>query len=191
MIEQLYFVKYKSGEKGCPIYIGGKHLKDGEWTGDHEWDYYNPDPFQSEVKSEYTLKMNESFIDLDYSKDFVSEKFLELLDELKIKYRSIRLEIILRANKNPEKKYYILLLVGRVFLLDEGKSKYQIARNLNTQEIIYSKVDSSAPVYSLIDEFYIKDIVTPHFFIAEEMGAVICTANFRNLAKDKNIVSSK
>ena len=148
---------------------------------------YNPDPFQSEVKSEYTLKMNESFIDLDYSKDFVSEKFLELLDELKIKYRSIRLEIILRANKNPEKKYYILLLVGRVFLLDEGKSKYQIARNLNTQEIIYSKVDSSAPVYSLIDEFYIKDIVTPHFFIAEEMGAVICTANFRNLAKDKNI----
>ncbi|WP_201612409.1 imm11 family protein [Psychrobacter immobilis] len=187
MIEQLYFVKYKSGEKGCPIYIGGKHLKDGEWTGDHEWDYYNPDPFQSEVKSEYTLKMNESFIDLDYSKDFVSEKFLELLDELKIKYRSIRLEIILRANKNPEKKYYILLLVGRVFLLDEGKSKYQIARNLNTQEIIYSKVDSSAPVYSLIDEFYIKDIVTPHFFIAEEMGAVICTANFRNLAKDKNI----
>ena len=41
MIEQLYFVKYKSGEKGCPIYIGGKHLKDGEWTGDHEWDYYS------------------------------------------------------------------------------------------------------------------------------------------------------
>ena len=187
MIEQLYFVKYKSGDKGCPIYLGGKYLKDGKWTGNHEWDYYNPDPFQSEVESNYSLKMDESFVDLDYSKDFVSEQFLKILDELKVKYRSIPLKIVLRGNKNPEKKYYILLLVGRVFLLDEGKSKYQIARNLNTQEIIYSKFDSSTPVYSLIDEFYIKNIVTPHFFIAEEMGAVMCTATFRDLAKDKGI----
>lgn len=191
MSTQLYFVDYDSDNEECPVYTGGKEFRDGEWTNNHEWNYIDPNPFKFTVTSNYSLKIDESKLNIDYCEDFVSKEFLDLLDYTEVEYRAIPYEIILRGNKKTIKDYFILLLVGRFFLLDETKSDFSLAINPNTHGILMSKIDERKPVYDIINNFYIKNIRHPNFFICEEIDKIICTEEFKNISIERNIIGIK
>lgn len=193
MKQKLYFIDYDDTGEGCPSYTGGKFFKDNVWTGDHEWEFDDPNPRSYEIKSAYSLKIDEKWIDFDYAgHTYVSENFLKALDECKVDYRAIPLEIYLRKNKQPEKKYFFLLLYGRFFLLDKERSKYTICQDPYTQEYLYEDYFPNEVCYDSIDEFYIKYPNNfPDFFICAELKKEICTEKFKKICESFNIVGIK
>lgn len=189
MMEFLYFVTYKSDDDSCPIYTGGKNYKDNEWTNDHEWRFNDPDPFKFEINSNYSLLIDEDFINLDFSDStYVSELFLKTLDELEVTYRAIPLQVILKNDKKTHKKYFILLLKGRYFLLDKEKSEFEFARDLYTGEVISSIFDEKENEYDVIEKFYIKETKIPELFICAETLDLMCTQRFKDKAEEKQLL---
>lgn len=194
MKQKLYFLEYDDSCQGCPVFTGGKFFKDNIWTGDHEWDFDNPNPEIYQIASDYSLRLDESFIDFDYSgHNYVSENFLNILDECRIAYRSIPLQIYLSQKKQPQKKYFFLLLVGRFFLLDKTTSQYTVSKDPNNEnEYLYETYFSNEVCYDIIDKFYIKDTDNlPDFFICAELKKEICTEKFKKLCESLDIVGVK
>lgn len=187
-MRKLFFVSYQADSNGCPTFTGGRHFKDDKYTGEHEWDFNDPNPFNFKIKSNYGLEMQEEFIDLDFSDNiYVSENFLKLLDRFNIKYRAIPYEIILNNNKKPNKNYYVLLLFGRYFLLDKEKSDYVIAKDFYTGQQLFSRFDNKEPVYEKISKFVIRDILVPELFICAENNKLMCTNDFKKSAEENNL----
>ena len=194
MKQKLYFLEYDDGCDRCPVFTGGKFLRDNLWTGDHEWSFDDPEPHKYGIYSSYSLKINEKFIDFDYSgHGYVSDKFLKTLDECNVKYRAIPLKIILRGNRRPQKNYFFLLLVGRFFILDKQKSNYTISKNPNNyNDYLYEPYFPSEVCYDFIEEFYIKDNCSfPDFFICGELKKEICTERFKDLCESLGNVGIK
>lgn len=194
MKQKLFYVEYDDSQKGCPVHFGGKYFKNNEWTGEHEWEFNDPNPFHYQITSKYSLKINENILELDYCDSYVSDKFLQILDLCKIQYRAIPLTILLRGNKHANKSYFFLLPAGRVFLLDKEKStNYTVVRNPdNPNEFLHEEYFPNEFVYETIENFYIKDNENfPDFFICGELNKVICTEHFKNLCEIHHMIGVK
>ncbi|QIW16280.1 hypothetical protein A4G20_08010 [Pasteurellaceae bacterium RH1A] len=194
MKQKLYFIDYDDICQGCPTFTGGKFLKDGIWTGEHEWDFDDPNPEHYNITSTYSLKIDEKSINFDYSgHNYVSENFLKVLNACKVNYRAVPLEIFLSKNKHPEKKYYFLLLCGRFFLLDKAVSKYTVCKSPNNEkEYLYETYFPNEVCYDLIEEFYVKDDGNlPDFFVCAELKKDVCTEKFKKLCQSLNITRIK
>lgn len=188
MMQKLYFIKYQANGTDCPHFTGGRHFKDECYTGEHEWDFNAPNPFNAEIKSHYGLEIDVSSLDCDYSDNiYVSELFLKLLDECGVVYRAVPYEIILNTGEKPQKKYYVLLLAGRIFLLDKEKSIYVVAKDFYSHQPLHSKFDSREPVYERITKFIPKEIDVPDVFICAENNKLMCTERFKSLAEEKQL----
>ncbi|WP_071059038.1 imm11 family protein [Pelistega sp. MC2] len=191
MIQKLFLIEYDDTCQGCPAFVGGKFYKDNIWTGDHEWNVDDPNPDAYRITSKYSLKMDESSLNLDYSGHmYVSENFLKILDEYEVEYRAIPLEIFLRQGKKTEKAYFYLLLKGRVFLLDKVSSIYTIAMNPNDRsKQLFEEFFPEEPVYDSIEKFSIKkDENFPDFFICQELQQEVCTEKFKVACEERGII---
>lgn len=76
MKQKLFYIDYDNTQNGCPIFIGGQYDKNDVWTGEHEWDFDNPNTYEYDICMNYRLKLNENFINFDYGDDLiVSQNF--------------------------------------------------------------------------------------------------------------------
>lgn len=78
MKQKLFYIDYDNTQNGCPIFIGGQYYQNDVWTGEHEWDFDNPNPYEYDICMNYRLKFNENFINFDYGDDLiVSQNFFK------------------------------------------------------------------------------------------------------------------
>ena len=72
-----------------------------------------------------------------------------------------------------------MLLNDFVSIVDIDKSKVQIAKKRGSNIDLYEPNFPNIPVLERIDLLVLKNIPTPNFFIAPEVGGRVCTEDFK------------
>jgi hypothetical protein len=175
-----YAIDYAPDDAGCPHYLIGNYTPE-EW----EFETDEPNPLNLTINERYKLELTDrdvKSLNFDYygnEPKLVSKKFLELCDELGVKFRAIEIDVKLATKGRPTYIYYIFLPGDSISLLNTEDSEFTVERIVETGEPMTNNRHPSTPIYSRIDRFSVKDIKTPPLFFCVEILQLVCTDEFR------------
>lgn len=145
-----YVISYRPGESGCPEYF------DGDLNLPWEWDEYDPGIDKVEVRHDYIYQARHDFIDFDYCDEYlVSARFARLCREFGMSERSVPVSIV-QSNGAATRKDYVFMLSGdHLSILDEARSDYVVARQLETGEVVRDRYVPDVVHYDSIARFVV------------------------------------
>lgn len=139
------------------------------------------DPLSYKFDESYNVKIKRHDLNADYYllSNLGSENFIQLLNELDIKYRSIPLNITLNRNKIPEKKYFLIYIADIVSMLNEDLSTFKLMQDKYSGEII---IENGFKQYDEITKFLVnKEKVDGYnLFYCSDINKLVCSKTFKN-----------
>lgn len=189
MSEVLFFaIEYASGEAGCPPYLSGE-FNQTAW----EWAPYEQNPESLTINNNYVFSVFDKNIDSAdfdfYGLDdyYVSSKFIDICNQLGVRFRPIPMEIIFSENRKALKDYFIFLPAENYALLDTEKSEFKIDLDLATGKPLINGVFGDSYVYSWIKKFVPVDGVGHHLFRCKETMDLFCSRRFKEAAESNDL----
>jgi hypothetical protein len=187
-MNRYYAIKYAPDGKGCP------YLLSGDFTPD-DWEFENvePLPLEIEVMQKYSLKISTSeikFLDFDYYDNeprLVSNRFLEVCDELKVLFKAIPLWITLKKGVDIGDEYNFFHAGKNLGLLDLQQSVYTVERMVENGEVMANHAFPSYPIYSRIEKFVTKEDEFPALFFCIEIMRLVCDEAFYQRATEAGL----
>jgi len=137
-----------------------------------------------DVDIEYVLKikyLRMKDVRVDYfhsSTPIASEDTKCLCDSLGVNCQFVPVKISVN-NLKSSKQFYFLLLRDYISIVDMTKSTYEIMRDKNTGKDLRWPNFPNIPMYEKISNLILKEGAVPHFFMAREIGARVCTERFK------------
>lgn len=113
-----------------------------------------------------------------------SERFLSLCRSLGVDFISAKADVALPRDKKPELSYNFFLPLERLDLLDEGKSIFCIAVDVETGEPQTKAAGLDSTYYDKIDLFKTREDVDRDLFLCTELKKVVCSARFKKKFED-------
>ncbi len=139
------------------------------------------DPLSYKFDELYNVKIKRHDLNADYYllSNLGSENFIQLLNELDIKYRSIPLNITLNRNKIPEKKYFLIYIADIVSILNEDLSTFKLMQDKYSGEII---IENGFKQYDEITKFLVnkEKVDGYHLFYCSDINKLVCSKTFKN-----------
>lgn len=182
--KKYYVMQYDSSDDGCPISLAGFFNCER-----FEWSPYELNPEKLEIRNKYRLSLSGLEMDVD-SLDFdfyqvgatyVSRKFLDVCDLFGSKYRAIPLEISL-GDEIRKDDFFIFLPGESLPALDKYCSVYELAKDLETGEVVNSPLFPGEVSVSRIDSFVISAGVKSDVFRCQETLQMFCSDRFKAAA---------
>lgn len=93
------------------------------------------------------------FLDFDYYDNeprLVSNRFLEVCDELDVPFKAIPLSIFLKKGSNVAGRYYFFFAGENVGLLNQEQSAYTLEHVVESGEVMANHAFPPYPIYSKI-----------------------------------------
>lgn len=184
-MNRYYVINYLPDGNGCP------HLLSGDFTPDN-WDFENVEakPFEIEVTKKYSLKVTASeikFLDFDYYDNeprLVSNRFLEICNQLGVPFKAIPLQITLKKGGGAVDKYHSFHAGENLGMLDQQQSIYTLECIVQNGEVMANHTFPSCPIYSKIEKFIPREGKFPALFFCIEIMRLICDEEFYQRATE-------
>lgn len=187
-MEDLYRVRYRSSNAGCPAYWGGQFSPDHfEWDPDAKW---HGDI--GVVKKKYRFDSDEKSISFDFY-DFsgtyvVSSEFLDACTVCNAEFDTVPLDVRLKGGALPKKRYFILLTRSYQEVLDRERSEFVDATSMETGDLLGNPHFPGARNYERIDLFVPQVRDFPPLFVCIETGDLFATDGFKHVAEENQLV---
>jgi hypothetical protein len=191
-MSEFYILEYSDAAPGCPIYLGGELNHE-----ETEWNIFEPHPFEVNVEKNYVLQITDKTIkDVKFDMEgrhgkYVSKNFLDVCDELHVRYRAIPLDIVLANGKRTSKKYFFFLPVDYIMLMDRKSSIFAEDVDAETGQVKYNKLFPFSPIYNKIDSFVPIADPTPELFCCLENMELVCTKRFKEKSEKNELLGIK
>jgi hypothetical protein len=189
--KKYYTMQYKNSDKGCPAALVGffNHEK-------FEWASYEPNPIKIAIKNEYKLGLSDldmKLEDLDFDfyqvgAIYVSSDFLKVCDALGASYRAVPLEISFDGETRKD-EFFIFLPGESLPALDTNLSTYEVAKDVETGDVVNSPIYSGQVSIDTVDLFVVSDSVESDIFRCQETLELFCSERFKLAASSLKGIS--
>ncbi|WP_372490448.1 imm11 family protein [Pseudomonas sp. WHRI 8519] len=161
-----------------------------------EWDPYEANPQELEIKHKYKLHLTDSNLDINkidfdfyqIGATYVSQRFLDVCDSLGVKYRAVPLELQV-GQKTRRGEFFIFLPGESLAAMDKAKSIYKVSKDIETGKVIDSSLYPCSVSIDKIDLLVISKDIQSDMFRCQETLELFCSQRFFAAARELKGIS--